>query len=139
MPLFKSNTQRAHSTSPTRDSTTSGGMFTRNSRASMDSGSSASSTGGGSRSGGGFLGLGRNKNYLDNDPSIMAARQKIADAERAEREADEALRQARVRTNEARETVRILEREALEDAQRAKAKQAEAKAINKSAKKLGRH
>lgn len=108
MPLFKSNSQRAASTSPTRDSRVS-----RNSRSSMDSGSSAS-THGGSRSGGGFLGLGR-KNHIDNDPSIIAARQKIADAERAEREADEALRQARLRTNDARETVRILEREALEE------------------------
>ena len=115
MPLFKSSSQRrAASASPTRESTTSGGMFSRNSRSSMDSGSSAS-TNGGSRSGGGFLGLGRNKNYLDNDPSIVGARQKIADAERAERDADEALRQARIRTNEARDTVRILEREALEE------------------------
>lgn len=116
MPLFKSteSQRRAASASPTRESTTSGGMFSRNGRSSVDSGSS-SSPNGGSRSGGGFLGLGRNKNYLDNDPSIVGARQKIADAERAERDADEALRQARIRTNEARETIKILEREALEE------------------------
>ncbi|KAF6763134.1 hypothetical protein DFP72DRAFT_1060314 [Ephemerocybe angulata] len=146
MPLFKSNSTRRASASPVRDSNTttnsrSGGLFSRDSRSSYDSGSSRSSIGGsGTRNGGGgFLGLGKNKNHLDNDPSIISARQKIADAERAERDADMALRQARQAVDNAKDQVRMLEREAVEDSKRAKAKQAEAKIINKTAKHLGRH
>ncbi|KAJ3525855.1 hypothetical protein NM688_g8341 [Phlebia brevispora] len=64
---------------------------------------------------------------LKNDPSIRAARQKVSDAEAYEREADRALGQARLAVREAREHVRMLEQEVLEEARRAKAKQAEAK------------
>jgi len=76
---------------------------------------------------------------LRNDPTITGARQKVSDAEAFEREADRALMQARGAVREAREHVRILEREALEEARRAKAKQAEAKNVSKSARGLGRH
>jgi len=69
----------------------------------------------------------------------VGARQKVADAETAEREADRALNEARESVREAREHVRLLEREAIEDARRAKAKQAEAKIVSKSARGLGRH
>ncbi|KAL1710393.1 hypothetical protein EV121DRAFT_285677 [Schizophyllum commune] len=73
------------------------------------------------------------------DPSIASARRKVADAETAERDADRALMQARQAVKDARDHVKFLEQEAAEDARRAKAKQAEAKVINKSAKHLGRH
>jgi len=69
----------------------------------------------------------------------MAARQKVTDAEEAERQADRALIEARGMVKEAREHVKILEREALDDARRAKAKQAEAKIVSKAASSLGRH
>jgi len=78
-------------------------------------------------------------NSLKNDPTILAARQKVAEAEASEREADRALGQARLAVREAHEHVKMLEREALEDARRAKLKQAEAKTVSKSARGLGRH
>ncbi|KAH7924218.1 hypothetical protein BV22DRAFT_1129994 [Leucogyrophana mollusca] len=73
------------------------------------------------------------------DPSIAAARQKVADAESAEKAADKALLQARTAAKAAKEHIKMLEREALEDARRAKAKRAEAKSVKKSARSLGRH
>ncbi|CCM02313.1 uncharacterized protein FIBRA_04404 [Fibroporia radiculosa] len=73
------------------------------------------------------------------DPSVIAARQKVTEAEAAEREADRALMQARAAVRGAREHVKNIEREASEDAKRAKAKQFEAKNISKSARSLGRH
>ncbi|KIP06532.1 hypothetical protein PHLGIDRAFT_90806, partial [Phlebiopsis gigantea 11061_1 CR5-6] len=82
---------------------------------------------------------GRGTSDPRNDPTIRGARQKVADAETSEREADRALGLARAAVREAREHVKILEREALEDARRAKAKQAEAKTVSKSARGLGRH
>ena len=54
--------------------------------------------------------------HRDNeDPSITAARQRVTDAEAAERDADRALSQARVAVREAREGVKRLEREAAEE------------------------
>ncbi|EKM54737.1 uncharacterized protein PHACADRAFT_48332, partial [Phanerochaete carnosa HHB-10118-sp] len=76
---------------------------------------------------------------LRNDSSIVAARQKVGDAEARERDADWALGQARSAVREAREHVRMLEQETLEEARRAKLKQAEAKSVSKSARGLGRH
>jgi hypothetical protein len=49
------------------------------------------------------------------DASITAARQRVAGAEAAEREADRALMQARAAVREAREHVKRLEREAAEE------------------------
>jgi hypothetical protein len=54
--------------------------------------------------------LGRN-----GDPSINAARQKVADAEAAEREADKALMAARASVREAKQQVKNLEKEAEEE------------------------
>jgi hypothetical protein len=48
------------------------------------------------------------------DESITAARQRVAGAELAEREADRALLQAREAVREAREHIKLLEREAAE-------------------------
>ncbi|RXW16053.1 hypothetical protein EST38_g9807 [Candolleomyces aberdarensis] len=139
MPLFKSTSQRRNPSPPPPVQTSSGGIFHRNSRTSTDSASSSGSSSRNTRGGGGFIGLTRNRHGLDNDPSIRMARQKVAEAERAEREADAALLAARRAADGAREQVKMLEREAVEEARRAKAKQAEAKVINKSAKGLGRH
>ena len=57
--------------------------------------------------------LHRGRNSPPNqDPAIRNARQKVFDAEHAERAADEALLQARAAVREARDHVKILEREA---------------------------
>lgn len=88
------------------------------------------------RSGGGGLGGGlfsRNKE----DPSIVNARERVAAAESAEREADFALQQARNSVREAREHVKRLEMEAAAEAKAAKIKQGQAKNLNKRAKPLG--
>ncbi|KAL2416848.1 hypothetical protein ABEF95_009043 [Exophiala dermatitidis] len=73
------------------------------------------------------------------DPSIVDARQRVAQAERAEHEADRALVQARAAVRDAREHVKVLEQEAAEEARLAKIKQQNAKDISKRAKPLGRH
>ncbi|EMD33703.1 hypothetical protein CERSUDRAFT_117778 [Gelatoporia subvermispora B] len=75
---------------------------------------------------------------IKNEPSIVAARQKVNDAEAAESEADRALNMARASVREAQDHVRRLEQEALEEARRAKAKQAEAKNVSKRSRNLGR-
>ena len=64
-------------------------------------------------SGGGSFGLGHNS--IANDPTIIAARKKVNDAENAEKEADRALLAARAMVREAREQVKRLEREASEE------------------------
>ncbi|EXJ90324.1 hypothetical protein A1O1_03423 [Capronia coronata CBS 617.96] len=72
------------------------------------------------------------------DPSISDARQRVASAERAEQEADRALVQARAAVRDARDHVKMIEREAAEEARLAKIKQQNAKDISKRAKPLGR-
>lgn len=52
---------------------------------------------------------------VKNDPSIVNARQMVADAENAEKEADRALVHARERVREARDHVKHLEMEAKEE------------------------
>ena len=54
-------------------------------------------------------------NNIKNDPSVVAARQRVSDAEAAEREADRALMQARAAVRDARDHVKRLEQEALEE------------------------
>jgi len=73
------------------------------------------------------------------DASISSARDQIFRAEEAEREADKALYQAKVAVREARERMKVLEKEAAEEARLAKIKQNQAKAIGKRGKALGRH
>ncbi|KAI0633577.1 hypothetical protein C8Q77DRAFT_1157771 [Trametes polyzona] len=99
-------------------STRSGGLFGRRRSSSSDSDSSVD---------------------LSKDPSIKVARQKVTEAEAAEAAADRALNEARAAVRGAKDQVRRLEQEALEEARRAKAKQAEAKTIKKSTGRLGRH
>ena len=52
-------------------------------------------------------------NRIRDDPSIRGAREKVAEAENAEKEADRALKDARERVRLARHHVQGLEREAL--------------------------
>ncbi|KZT29178.1 hypothetical protein NEOLEDRAFT_1128770 [Neolentinus lepideus HHB14362 ss-1] len=50
-----------------------------------------------------------------NDGTILAARQKLSDAEEAERTAERALQQARYAAHDAKEHVKIVEREAAQE------------------------
>ncbi|KAI1379097.1 hypothetical protein F4677DRAFT_410529 [Hypoxylon crocopeplum] len=75
----------------------------------------------------------------DIDPSIVQARERVMQAESAERDADRALESARIRVREARAEVKRLELEAAEEARRAKIKQYHAREVSKRGKQLGRH
>ncbi|KLO81146.1 uncharacterized protein LW93_4719 [Fusarium fujikuroi] len=75
----------------------------------------------------------------DREEGGCTARERVQDAERAEREADRALEEARLSVREAREHVKRLEVEAKEDSRRAKVKQMEAKEMSKMGRSLGRH
>lgn len=94
------------------------GFFGRRNSISSDDSSGHARTGSvrssESRSGGGFFGMGH-KNGIDRDPTILNAREKVTNAEAAEKDADRALLQAREMVKEAREHVKILEREAIEE------------------------
>lgn len=79
-----------------------------------------------------------NGNDVDVDPSIVQARERVMNAEQAERDADRALEEARRMVMEARDHVRRLELEAKEEARRAKIKQYHAREVSKRAKPLGR-
>ncbi|TFY63832.1 hypothetical protein EVG20_g6162 [Dentipellis fragilis] len=127
MPLFGSRQGPAEE--PPRSPTPPqhrGSIFSRRSR-SLDGGDSrasptaASQTSSSTHSNGGFLFRRRRSSddemhaSLAKDPSIATARRKVADAETAEREADRALSSARMAVREAKEHVKNLEREALEE------------------------
>ncbi|KAF3939978.1 hypothetical protein ABW19_dt0200196 [Dactylella cylindrospora] len=73
------------------------------------------------------------------DASIAGARQRVIDAEVAEREADRALMAARAAVKDAKDQVRALEVEAKEEARLAKLKQKAAGDISKRARPLGKH
>ncbi|KAJ7789781.1 hypothetical protein B0H14DRAFT_3891653 [Mycena olivaceomarginata] len=73
------------------------------------------------------------------DPSVVAARDKIARAAEAEAEADRAVLHARARAREAMESVKELESEAEGEAKRAKAKGMVARLVGRDAGRLGRH
>jgi hypothetical protein len=74
----------------------------------------------------------------DEDPTIIAARERVQNAEAAERDADRALAAARVAVREAREHIKRLEREAAEEARLARIKQDQAMSMTKRGKGLGR-
>ncbi|KAJ6507120.1 hypothetical protein C8R47DRAFT_1100408 [Mycena vitilis] len=102
-----------------------------------DTGSVRSGTSTSNGGGGGFF---KSHNFdVHKDPTIIAAREKVTHAERAEAEADRALLAARNMVREAKEHVQFLEREAAEEAKRAKQKQAVSNDVSKSASGLGRH
>ncbi|KAK7005753.1 hypothetical protein R3P38DRAFT_2794334 [Favolaschia claudopus] len=101
---------------------------------------SGNSTRAGGAGGGGIFGGGNNHHFdLHKDPSVLAARTKLGIAEKAEVEADRALDAARAMVREAKDHIRVLEREAAEEHKRARAKQAIANDVSKSAAGLGRH
>ena len=102
--IFSSNSHESTHTTHDDSSAIGSGLFGRRRSNSSDKESSR---------GNGFFGLGRNNN-IDNDPTIRHARKKVADAEKAEKEADIALNKARERVREAQEHVRLLEQEAIE-------------------------
>ena len=95
---------------------------------------SRNSGGGGGLTGGLF-----GKRHHDNvDPSVLAARERVEEAEAAEMEADRALEAARLRVREAKAHVRRIEEEAAEESRRAQLKQQQANEIGKRGKGLGR-
>ena len=99
--------------------------------------SSHSSHGNRHSTGGGLLSkLGRSDK--DVDPSILEARQRVIDAEKAEAEADRYLEQARMRVREAHAHMKRVEAEAEEDARRARLKQKHAREVTQRGKGLGR-
>jgi len=125
----------------TNGHSTGGGFFSRSSnrrsssddeRMSRDSSGSFGTSRSGSR-------LTRGNGKVSNDPAVLGARQKVSDAEDAERQADRALIEARNAVHEARQHVKELERDVEMEARMAKLKQQEAKSVSKSAKGLGRH
>ncbi|TVY94154.1 hypothetical protein LAWI1_G000266 [Lachnellula willkommii] len=73
------------------------------------------------------------------DASIVNARERVQNAEAAERDADRALIQARAAVKEARAHVKKIEQEAAEEARLARIKQEQASSISKRAQPLGRH
>ena len=132
MPLLKSNkdTSTPSQTNNTRSSSSSPGrkrsIFSGRRRTSSSSHDSSGHDDSGHRTSGhrtaghgtfgsGICGRGRDKHLLDNDESIISARQGVSDAEAAEREADKALVEARNRVKFAHEHVRNLEQEAIEE------------------------
>ncbi|KAJ6512864.1 hypothetical protein C8R45DRAFT_1068000 [Mycena sanguinolenta] len=75
----------------------------------------------------------------ERDPTVRSARAKIAQAARAEEEADAAIRRAQESVKEAMESVKVLEGEAGSESARAKAKNALSKLVSRDARGLGRH
>ncbi|KAI0744001.1 hypothetical protein C8Q80DRAFT_873978 [Daedaleopsis nitida] len=165
MPLFRSGSRNnGHASPPPPQTEThrNGGFFSRRSDSPEQYNGAESNRSSSTRSsgGGGFFSRRRSSSSsvdLKHDPSIVAARQKVGDAEAAEFAADRALNDARNAVRTAKNHVKILEQEALNEcvlcltfspqtslnvqlrARRAKMKQAEAKTIKKSTGRLGRH
>ncbi len=100
----------------TSNTTNSSGFFGRRS-SSSDRDNSSIGRGGGSQTSkrsGGLFGFGGHHD-MSHDPSIMAARQKVSEAEDSEHAADRALAEARSSVRDAREHVKFLEQEAKEE------------------------
>lgn len=120
MPLFHSSSPEQQSPpAPAQEPQRNRSMFSRRSNTPEQEPSTNEPTRTGSTRTG-FFGRRRSSSSSHdddsrNDPSILAARQKVAEAEAAEREADRALMQARASVRSAGEHVRILEREAKEE------------------------
>lgn len=102
--FFSSNSHESTRTTHDDSSTAGSGIFGRHRSNSSDNESSGRN---------GLFGLGRNNN-LEDDLTIRLARKKVADAEKAEKQADIALDEARERVREAQEQVQLLEQEAIE-------------------------
>jgi hypothetical protein len=107
------HTTQTSSTSPTRRG--GGGFFAHRRSSSSSSVNNNSVRSGTSNRNGGSLFGGGGRFDVHKDPTILAAREKVGIAEHAEAEADRALVQARAMVREAKEHVRVLEREAREE------------------------
>ncbi|EGX49216.1 hypothetical protein TWF569_011173 [Orbilia oligospora] len=123
---------RTSSRSPRRH----GSIFSRHrDRDSSPDSIGTNRTGSTRASGSGFF----NRGHGNEDPSISGARQRVIDAEVAERDADRALMAAKSAVKDARDHVKSLELEAKEQARLAKLKQRAAGDISKRARPLGKH
>ncbi|KAK5070180.1 hypothetical protein LTR64_002017 [Lithohypha guttulata] len=142
-PAPVTTTSHHRQTTQTSSPRTGGGLFHRRRSSSSLSSSDLEHNPAGrrssrlSKSGGGMGGLFSRGSTAHEDPSIMAARERVQAAERAERDADFALQQARNSVRDAREHVRRLELEAEAEAKAAKMKSAQARDLNRRAKPLG--
>ncbi|KAH7037107.1 uncharacterized protein B0I36DRAFT_313340 [Microdochium trichocladiopsis] len=125
---------RRRSVSPVSSHRTSSSTFRTSTSSNRHSGDLASSH----RSSGSVLHRFGTR-HGDIDPSISQARDRVINAERAEKEADRALEAARLQVRDARTHVKNLEHEAAEESRRAKVKQYHAKEMSKRGKHLGRH
>jgi len=139
--LASQSTTQTHSTSHSRAASVS---TPPTSPASMKSQASLKSTGPASikSTGGNSLLTSTLKRYTaraHQDPTVVAAREKIARAAQAEEEADRAILHARARVQDAMQSVRVLEGEAEGEAKRARAKNVIARLVSKDARGLGRH
>ncbi|KAJ6594112.1 hypothetical protein B0H19DRAFT_50166 [Mycena capillaripes] len=162
MPLFKSHQEpepvvqpparkgsifsrnhRDQSPEPVHTTTNHNRGFFGRRRSSDDSSLGHPSSGNSVRSGtsgGSFFASRAGNNFnVHKDPTIVAAREKVSIAEKAETEADRALLAARAMVREAKQHVQFLEREAAEEHKRARAKQSVANSVSKTAANLGRH
>lgn len=108
------------------------GLFGRRRSNSVSSISSSDVEGHSRRSNGGPF----HRNRAE-DPSIVAARERVLAAERAGKDADIALQQARHSVRDAREHVRRLEAEAQAESKAAAIKASQAKSLKKQTKPLG--
>lgn len=132
MPLFRSSSRSNDSVPPpppaqTNHRSRGGGLFGRRSdspeqcdRGNGNGAQSTRSSPSHGSGGGGFFSRRRSSSSsrspnLKHDPSILAARQKVADAEAAESAADRALNEARVAVRGAKEQVKMLEQEVLDE------------------------
>ncbi|KAI0759840.1 hypothetical protein BD413DRAFT_595038 [Trametes elegans] len=146
MPLFRSSSPQREAPPPQTESHSRGLFGHRSNSPETTTNGTHNANGNGSTKSGGLFGRRRSSSSdsdrsvkLDKDPSIKAARKKVTEAEAAEAAADRALNDARAAVRGAKDQVKRLEQEALDEARRAKAKQAEAKSIKKSTGRLGRH
>jgi len=106
---------RRRSTSPVGTTTTAGSNSSRRLRHRHDDGAAAGAVGAGTVA---ADGRSPHRGFLhrnQQDPSIIAAKERVSRAEVAEREADKALNHARASVREAREVIKRLEREAAEE------------------------
>lgn len=112
MPLFGTKQEEPAPVEPQHKSS----MFSRNSRGSSDLDRSNTTQSNGTGKSSFFARRNHSEEeHLGSDPSIKGARQKVKDAEAAERQADAALIAAKNAVKAARDHAQFLEREALEE------------------------
>lgn len=138
MPLFKSKETQpvAQAPAPVESTPRSGGLFSKHRHSNSSSEISPVRETRTSTTSSGLGSIFSRNNGVD--PSIANARERVAAAENAERQADAALVQARAAVRDAQNHVKQLELEAEEEARLAKIKQGQARDLHNRAKPLGR-